>query len=117
MINIFKNLEPKMPLTQPPDFDENPFLKAFGNSIDICKGFYMLQIVDLPPQPLIAPKEASVTTTPSTTAALATTTSVVPATLPKGPVRIDVHSTQGNAPHGLANKSNVTSPIGTGIGL
>ena len=83
MDKIFKSLEPKMPLTPHPDFDVNPFLIAFENIMDICNGFNMLQTVDLPPPPPISPKEASVTTTPSITTALATTTSVAPATLPK----------------------------------
>ena len=75
-----------MPLTPPTGFDVNPFLKAFENSIDICNGFNTLQTVDLSTPPLISPKEAIVTNTPSTRTALATTTSVVPATLPKRPV-------------------------------
>ena len=83
MDKIFKNLQPKMLLTPPSGFDVSPFLKVFENSIDICNGFNTLQTVDLPPPHLILSKEASITTTPSTTAALAITTLVVPATLPK----------------------------------
>ena len=84
----FKKLEPNMPLTPPPDFDVNPFLKAFENSIGICNGFNMLQTVDLPPPPPILQKDANVNTPSSTTTALATTTSVVPATLLKTPVAV-----------------------------
>ena len=75
-----------MPLTPLPGFDVNPSLKAFENSIDICNGFSMHQAVNMPPP--ISPKEASVTTTPSTTTALATIKSVVPTTLPKRPVAV-----------------------------
>ena len=72
-----------MPLTPSPDFDVNPFLNAFENSIGICNGFNMLQTVNMPPLALISSNKASVTTTPSSSTALATKTLVVPAILPK----------------------------------
>ena len=64
MDKIFKNLDLKMPLTPPPGVDENPFLKAFENSIDIYNGFNTLQTVDSLPPPLSSPKGTSVTTMP-----------------------------------------------------
>ena len=82
MDKIFKNLVPKMPLTPPQGFDVNPLLMPLKAALTtattsthsrhwICHLHLQFH------------KEASITITPSTTTALPTTISVVPANLPK----------------------------------